>query len=974
MPLIRAADPGEATSSLKLSCLRQDDTEEMLYEGSLNGIPVAVNVNSGASHVFMFLDTARYCGLDLEEDRSEVKLGDSSKTTVQGTVTAELQVSGAFSTERIYVLQGPDNHAAHTVIVGRNWLRRHEPLINWRTRELNLKREDGKTYLVGPKSYSNVREKIQISHTSLKKMKKMELTDITEQFKETLVNELPSQLPRKRDVDFEIKLKSDEPPPVRPVISLSVDELKELKKQLQKLLQKGLFARAYHQMRIREEDCEKPDIRTRFGSFEWRVLCFGLTNAPAPFNLLFLDDVLLYSKSIQEHRQKLRILEVDFLGYRIIREGVHTQKRIINAITEWPEPSSIKEQDGHPVSFMSHRPSEAENNWDTGDQELLGFIVALREWDVYLRGRKFEFHKDHEPIRYLQSKARLIGRKERWLDELQSYDYDVIHIPGKQNVVADALSRRSDHIQLKAIRINNGDLHRRIISGYTRDEWSQTIINSLRGSPSNGDSRYTRRISLNTYSMISSLKEYFHGQAHLGKEKVFKSVAVYAYWPHMYRSIETYVSTCQVCQRNKTPNMNVPGHLQPLVVPDKCWQQVTTDFVTKFSKSRPGNDTVLVIVDRLSKLAIFIPTNENVKATTVYQLFQDHMFSKHGVPLCIISDRDPKFNSKYWKSLAELTNVSLNMSTRDHPQTDGQSEDMIRTLSNMIRGFIQKAPQDWDTVLSCLEYEYNCAKHKTTELAPFEIDVGRVPGTPFTRSRRPVGAQYEAAIQNVERRKAFTTIARDNIAHARADEKHYADKKRRDVQFEVGDLYLGPLSVLEVKGPVTYRIELPPSLKRAHNVFHVSKLKKYQQQEGQNNMEVIIDGDGTVQEEVQEIMDKKKEDNAIWYLVRFYGDEESEAIWMPKQDLRNYMDLVNEYERARKKLTRSSNSKSGRVKDRGCPHSRKIPPAYGCLVMDFEYKYRNGRRGIFLYSVSCQGSHVSRGCEQYKIEVNLEMG
>lgn len=109
------------------------------------------------------------------------------------------------------------------------------------------------------------------------------------------------------------------------------------------------------------------------------------------------------------------------------------------------------------------------------------------------------------------------------------------------------------------------------------------------------------------------------------------------------------------------------------------------------------------------------------------------------------------------------------MSTRDHPQTDGQSENMIRTLSNMIRGFIQKAPQDWDTVLSCLEYEYNCAKHKTTELAPFEVDVGRVPETPFTRSLRPVGAQCEAAIQYVERRKAFTTIARDNIARERAD-------------------------------------------------------------------------------------------------------------------------------------------------------------------------------------------------------------
>ena len=117
----------------------------------------------------MYLDTARDCGLELEEDRSEVELGDSSKTTVRGTVTAELQVSGASSTERIYVLQGPDNHAARTVIVGRNWLRRHEPLINWRTRELKLKREDGKTYLVRPKSYSNATEKIQISHISLKR-------------------------------------------------------------------------------------------------------------------------------------------------------------------------------------------------------------------------------------------------------------------------------------------------------------------------------------------------------------------------------------------------------------------------------------------------------------------------------------------------------------------------------------------------------------------------------------------------------------------------------------------------------------------------------------------------------------------------------------------------------------------------------------------------------------------------------------
>lgn len=793
----------------------------MLNKGRLNGIPVSVNVDSEAYHVFMSLDTARQCGLNLEEDRSEVELGDSSKTTVHGTVTATLQVSGASSTERIYVLQGPDKNTARTVIVGRKWLRQHEPQINWRTRELKLKREDGKTYIVRPKLYRNTREKIQISHISLKRMKKMvrkgdcelftvrlnpqdggmkireDFTDITEEFNEIFVDELPSQLTPKRDVDFEIKLKSDEPPPVRPVIRLSVDELKELKRQLQKLLEKGLIRSsaspygepvffvkkksgelrmvcdyralnkitiadsnplsligeaidqvkgatvfsqldligAYHQMRIREEDCEKTAIRTRFGSFEWRVLCFGLTNAPAAFTrllstllrdlngdclVLFLDDVLLYSKSIQEHRRKLRILlkilrdnnlyvkrskcaigaeEVDLLGYRTSREGVHTQRKIINAITEWPEPSNIKEvqsflaltnfygrfvkgyadisrpisdlvrqkqfiwesgqleafqnlkkamttapvlrhptsklrfqvytdaskyavgatlqQEGHPVAFISHRLSQAENNWNTGDQELLAFIVALREWDVYHRGRKFELHTDHEPIRYLQSKARLIGRQARWLDELQSYDYDVDHVPGKHNVVADALSRRSDHIQLKNIRIENGDLQRRIISEYAKNEWSQTIINSLNGSPSNGNSRATRQASNFSYdgvqlfwkgtekkrayipdygSLRKDITEYFHGQAHLGKDKVFNSVAMYKYWPRMYQSIEAYISTCHVCQRNKIPNRKQPGLLQPLIVPDKCWQHVTADFVTKSRKSRRGNDTVLVLL------------------------------------------------------------------------------------------------------------------------------------------------------------------------------------------------------------------------------------------------------------------------------------------------------------------------------------------------------------------------------------------
>ena len=343
----------------------------------------------------------------------------------------------------------------------------------------------------------------------------------------------------------------------------------------------GIFSQidligAYHQMRIREEDTHKTSIRTRFGSFEWRVLCFGLTNAPAAFTrllstllqdlngecvvVIFLDDVLVYSKTVEEHKEHLRRLfsilrknklfarrskcsigatEVDFLGYKVTPEGVYMQKRLMDGIQDWPTPKSVQhvrqflglanfyrrfiknyasivqpisdltrsktfewglqqeeafarlkntittapvlahpssdkqfvvstdaskyavgatlEQDGHPIAFLSHRLSDAEMKWDTGDQELLAFMIALREWGVYLRCREFKFRTDHEPIRYLQSKARLTGRQFRWLDTLQEFNYEVEHVPGKQHIVTDELSRRPDHIP--QIRFKSLSLH-----------------------------------------------------------------------------------------------------------------------------------------------------------------------------------------------------------------------------------------------------------------------------------------------------------------------------------------------------------------------------------------------------------------------------------------------------------------------------------------------------------------------------------
>ena len=337
--------------------------------------------------------------------------------------------------------------------------------------------------------------------------------------------------------------------------------------------------------------------------------------------------------------------------------------------------------------------------------------------------------------------------------------------------------------------------------------------------------------------------------------------------------------------------------------------------------SENGFDVVLVIVDKLLKRAIFEAVKKTFGAREVAQVFQDRLFAKPGVPITIVLDRDPKVISNYWTGLTELLNIRLNKSTADHPQTDGQSENLIRTLCNMPRSSIQKVPMNWDQDLSVFEFEYNSSKHGSTGLSPFEVDMGRIPHNPFTRSLSECKVKCQSSFDAVERRKAYKRIARDNLALARAKQKFYADQHRREVSLAAGDSvmlrsdvidgprrtdlpkkrqakYLGPFEVKEVRGPVNYMIEMPPDMKRKHNVFHVSKLKPYNRPSNEvGTPSVFIDAGSNKEQIVHRIFNKKRENRRVLYLVQFYGDAEEDLIWMHKSELKICIDLVKDFEK-----------------------------------------------------------------------------
>lgn len=165
----------------------------------------------------------------------------------------------------------------------------------------------------------------------------------------------------------------------------------------------------------------------------------------------------------------------------------------------------------------------------------------------------------------------------------------------------------------------------------------------------------------------------------------------------------------------------------------------------------------------------------------VVQLLLDHVSSKHGMPRTFILDRDKLFKSNYFKEITRALKIKLHMATKGHPQTDGQSENMIRTLSAMIRSTVQKNPKNWDYMLSELEFHYNAAPNKGTGITPFEVDLGRIPESELTRKFPRSDTVCPAAVNCLDRRLAFCETARDNMANAIAQQTFYANKKRKHV-------------------------------------------------------------------------------------------------------------------------------------------------------------------------------------------------
>ncbi|KAJ0907826.1 putative nucleotidyltransferase, Ribonuclease H [Helianthus annuus] len=274
------------------------------------------------------------------------------------------------------------------------------------------------------------------------------------------------------------------------------------------------------------------------------------------------------------------------------------------------------------------------------------------------------------------------------------------------------------------------------------------------------------------------------------------------------------------------------------------WEQIAMNFVTGLPRTQNGNDTIWVIVDRLTKSAHFLAIKETDKFSQLAVIYLKEVVSRHGVPTSIISDRDPRFVSAFWQSMHKSFGSQLNMSTAYHPQTDGQSERTIQTLEDMLRACVIDFGKGWEKHLPLVEFSYNNSYHTSIQAAPFEALYGRKCRSPLCWAE--VGDSQVTCPELVLETSEKIVQIRNRMAAARDRQKSYADKRRKPLEFEVNDRvmlkvlpwkgvvrfgkrgklnphYVGPFKILDRIGKVAYRLELPAELGNVHDTTRKSE-------------------------------------------------------------------------------------------------------------------------------------------------------
>jgi len=483
--------------------------------------------------------------------------------------------------------------------------------------------------------------------------------------------------------------------------------------------------------------------------------------------------------------------------------------------------------------------------------------MAVEKWRHYLERNEFIILTDHKSLTYLKEQNLHSEMQRKAMTRLMGLHFKIIYRQGKDNAAADALSRMAHLLAIQAVSSVQPAWLQEVLNSYTTDSKAQDLLQKLAIS-SPDENGYSLEKGLikhqgqvwigNNSALQTKLIAVCHSSAiggHSGVAATYYKLKKHFAWKGMKHQVEDFVKQCAICQQSKHVHHHPLGLLQPLPIPDGIWQDLSMDFIEGLPKSE-GFSVILVVVDRFTKYAHFIPIRHPYTASSIAQSFMDNVVKLHGLPKTIVSDRDTVFLSHFWTTLFKLYKVDLHFSTTYHPQSDGQTERVNQCVEMYLRCAVQDSPSTWKSWLSLAELWYNSSLHSALGCSPFKALYGYEPSLGAVTSVPPGIAT--SVTDNIEHRQLQLEALKQSLERAQNRMKMIADKKRTDFHFNVGDQvllklqpytqssvanrpypklaykYYGPYKVLDRVGTVAYRLELPAN-SMIHPVFHISQLK-----------------------------------------------------------------------------------------------------------------------------------------------------
>ncbi|KAL7593504.1 hypothetical protein Lser_V15G33880 [Lactuca serriola] len=551
------------------------------------------------------------------------------------------------------------------------------------------------------------------------------------EFGDLFAEDVPNGLPPIRGIEHQIDFMPGASIPNKPAYRTSPEETKELQRQVEELLAKGLVQESM-------SPCAVPVLLVPKKDGSWRYVVSSqgvavdeekvkaIQDWPTPKTISEVRSfhgLASFYRRFVKHFSTLASPLTEIIkknvGFKWGKEQEHAFQQLKFHLTHAPLLSlpnfdktfeiecdasgigigAVLMQEGKPLAYFSEKLSGATLNYPTYDKELYSLVRALKTWQHYLWAKEFVIHSDHESLKFLKGQHKLNKRHARWMEFIETFPYVIRYKKGKENVVADALSRRHNGFLFKESRlcIPKSSLRELLV----REAHSGGLM------------------------------------GHFGIAKTLSTLQEHFFWPKMKVDVGRICNNCIVCKQAKS-KVQHHGLYTPLPIPCEPWVDISMDFVLGLPRSKSGKDSIFVIVDRFSKMAHFIACNKTNDASHIADLFFREIVRLHGMPKTIVSDRDSKFLSYFWKTLWAKLGTKLLFSTTCHPQTDGQTEVVNRTLSTLLRALIKKNIKTWEDCLPHVEFAYNRATHSATKMSPFEIVYGFNPLTPLDLSPLPL--------------------------------------------------------------------------------------------------------------------------------------------------------------------------------------------------------------------------------------------